>query len=106
MEENPFPDLRIDQTDFLDNLAGRSKCQKCGKSRKYYCYTCYVPVQEIVDRVPKIKVGCVCHCCLRGMGPSSGGINLAFSLLPPFSMVSTLQGKNLLLQEQILFFQI
>lgn len=56
MEEIPFPDLKIDQTDFLDNLAGRSKCQKCGKSRKYYCYTCYVPVQEIVDRVPKIKL--------------------------------------------------
>lgn len=56
MEEIPFPDLQIDQTDFLDNLTGRSKCQKCGKSRKYYCYTCFIPVQEIKDRFPKIKL--------------------------------------------------
>lgn len=56
MEEAPFPSLKIDQTDFLDNLASRSKCPKCGKSRKYYCYTCYVPVREIEGRVPKIKL--------------------------------------------------
>lgn len=56
MDENPFPDLDIDSTDFLDSISGRQKCPKCQKSRKYYCYTCYVPVPEIVDRIPVVKV--------------------------------------------------
>ncbi|XP_045208209.2 tRNA-uridine aminocarboxypropyltransferase 1-like [Mercenaria mercenaria] len=56
MEENPFPDLKIDSSDFLDTLCGRSKCSKCERSRKYYCYNCYVPVPEIEGKVPKVKL--------------------------------------------------
>lgn len=56
MEENPFPDLKITSSDFLDVLSGRSKCTKCQKSRKYYCYNCCVPVPEIEGKVPKVKL--------------------------------------------------
>lgn len=56
MAEHPFPHLKIDSTDFLDTLSGRSKCPKCDKSRKYYCYTCYVPVSEIKESVPQVKL--------------------------------------------------
>lgn len=56
MEENPFPDLKINSADFLDSLEGRSKCSVCHKSRKYYCYTCFVPVAEIADRIPQVKL--------------------------------------------------
>jgi hypothetical protein len=62
MEENPFPDLKIDTSDFMDSLNGRSKCSKCEKSRKYYCYNCYIPVPEIEDKVPKVKVGLTAAC--------------------------------------------
>ncbi|XP_060598738.1 tRNA-uridine aminocarboxypropyltransferase 1-like [Ruditapes philippinarum] len=56
MEEIPFPDLKIDTSDFMDSLNGRSKCSKCEKSRKYYCYNCYIPVPEIEDKVPTVKL--------------------------------------------------
>ena len=56
MEEIPFPDLKIQSADFLDTIAGRSKCRVCQKSRKFYCYTCYKPLKQIEDRVPRVKV--------------------------------------------------
>ena len=56
MEENPFPDLKIDSSEFLDTVKGRSKCSVCQRSRKYYCYTCYLPVPELSDKVPRVKV--------------------------------------------------
>lgn len=56
MEQDPFPELQIQSSDFLDELSARSKCSKCQKSRKFYCYTCYLPVPEIADRVPVVKV--------------------------------------------------
>ena len=56
MEVHPFPDLKVDSFDFLDELHGRSVCPNCKKSRKYYCYNCYVPVEGLQDRVPKIQV--------------------------------------------------
>jgi len=56
MEQDPFPEFQIDSSDYLDELNGRSKCSKCQKSRKFYCYTCYLPIPEITDKVPKIRV--------------------------------------------------
>ena len=56
MEERPFPELKVASADFLDEIKGRMKCPKCGRSRKWYCYTCYVPVAEVADKIPKVKV--------------------------------------------------
>ncbi|KAL4229028.1 DTW domain-containing protein 1 [Mactra antiquata] len=56
MEKNPFPDLLIDSSEFLECISGRQKCPKCMKSRKYYCYTCYLPVPEVADKVPYLKL--------------------------------------------------
>ena len=56
MEDNPFNDLKISDSSFLDQIAGRTECPKCGRTRKYYCYTCYVPMTCIKDSVPKVSV--------------------------------------------------
>ncbi|XP_055948219.1 tRNA-uridine aminocarboxypropyltransferase 1-like isoform X2 [Argiope bruennichi] len=53
---DPFSSMRIDDSQFLDNLPTRGICSVCNRSRKYYCYTCYVPVKEISDRLPKINL--------------------------------------------------
>ena len=56
MEENPFPHLKVTSAKSLDDLEGRTNCPKCGRSRMWYCYTCYVPVAEVAEKIPNIKV--------------------------------------------------
>ncbi|KAH3825884.1 tRNA-uridine aminocarboxypropyltransferase 1-like [Dreissena polymorpha] len=56
MEEEPFPGLKIESSDFLNDLDGRSKCSKCQRSRKFYCYTCFLPLPEIEHRIPRVKL--------------------------------------------------
>ncbi|XP_071157246.1 tRNA-uridine aminocarboxypropyltransferase 1-like isoform X1 [Mytilus edulis] len=56
MEEQPFSNLKISSSDFLDTLQGRSECPKCNKSRKYYCYTCYVPVDQLQGKLPYVQL--------------------------------------------------
>lgn len=56
MVEDPFPDLSIDDTSFLDTTESRHKCRKCTKSRKYFCYTCCVPMPQIQDKIPKLRL--------------------------------------------------
>ncbi|ESO86453.1 hypothetical protein LOTGIDRAFT_129117 [Lottia gigantea] len=57
MEDNPFPELKIDDFSFLNSTEKRERCSKCNRSRKYYCYTCYKPVNDfIADRIPKVKL--------------------------------------------------
>nr|XP_045619671.1 tRNA-uridine aminocarboxypropyltransferase 1-like [Procambarus clarkii] len=56
--ENPFLNLKISDSSFLNNLDGRSACSLCGKSRKYFCYTCYIPLPSIADKIPKVKLPC------------------------------------------------
>ncbi|KAK6195793.1 hypothetical protein SNE40_001148 [Patella caerulea] len=56
MEENPFPSLRISDFSILNTANGRSECSKCGRSRKFYCYTCFVPVQSLINHIPKVKL--------------------------------------------------
>ncbi|XP_029650146.1 tRNA-uridine aminocarboxypropyltransferase 1 [Octopus sinensis] len=56
MEENPFPDLKISNYDFLDESDDRRVCPKCGKSRKYFCYTCYKPVIGTEHLTPVVKL--------------------------------------------------
>lgn len=56
MEETPFPDIKISCHDVLESLDDRSECPNCHKSRKYYCYTCYVPVKDLENKIPKVKL--------------------------------------------------
>lgn len=56
----PFKGLKISEDwQKLEAVEGRTVCSLCKKSRKYFCYTCYVPVPEIQDFVPKVKVNIV-----------------------------------------------
>lgn len=53
---NPFEFMKIDDSQFLNTIDGRSPCPKCSKSRKFFCYTCYVPVENVADRLPKVQL--------------------------------------------------
>ncbi|CAM1154116.1 DTWD1 (predicted) [Pycnogonum litorale] len=48
--------LKIDSDEILQNLPGRTLCPSCKKSRMYYCYKCMVPVAEISDKIPRVKL--------------------------------------------------
>ncbi|KAK4289844.1 hypothetical protein Pmani_037217 [Petrolisthes manimaculis] len=55
-DENAFSGLHIQNSDFLNDINGRSPCVRCGKSRKYFCYTCYIPLPIIADKIPTVKL--------------------------------------------------
>lgn len=55
-DQQPFRDLNIASSDFLNSIQGRSECPKCKRSRKYYCYTCYIPVDQLEGNFPIVKV--------------------------------------------------
>ncbi|KAL1140294.1 hypothetical protein AAG570_000226 [Ranatra chinensis] len=66
-DDSPFENFIIsDKWKLLHSLDNRSHCSKCMKSRKYFCYTCYLPVSEIQDQVPYVKlplkVDIIKHC--------------------------------------------
>lgn len=52
----PFVNMKISDYSILTEIQDRSPCFKCGKSRKYFCYTCYVPIEQLCDRIPKVKL--------------------------------------------------
>lgn len=56
MLEDPFPDLQITDSAFLDSTDSRYKCERCTKSRKFFCYTCCTPNPKLKDRLPKVKL--------------------------------------------------
>ncbi|KAL8584976.1 hypothetical protein ACOMHN_043612 [Nucella lapillus] len=56
MLEDPFPDLQITDSTFLDSTDSRYKCERCTKSRKFFCYTCCTPNPALKDRLPKVKL--------------------------------------------------
>ncbi|GJQ85593.1 hypothetical protein Trydic_g20145 [Trypoxylus dichotomus] len=56
IDKNPFEGLCILNDSFLNDLQGRHPCSKCGKSRKYYCYSCYLPIKELEESLPRIKL--------------------------------------------------
>lgn len=60
MVDDPFPDLHIADTSFLDTTESRHKCRKCTKSRKYFCYSCCEPMPQIKDKIPRVKVRLHC----------------------------------------------
>lgn len=55
-DEKPFEGMIISNSEFLDQLNGRSTCPRCGKSRMYFCYTCYIPVPPIQGKIPQCKL--------------------------------------------------
>ncbi|XP_071942586.1 tRNA-uridine aminocarboxypropyltransferase 1-like [Antedon mediterranea] len=48
--------LKLASHSILESMNGRSPCPNCKASRKFYCYTCYVPVEELKDKVPQVKL--------------------------------------------------
>jgi len=52
---NPFAELKISSSNFLDDIKTRSCCEECGKTRKFFCYNCYIPVPELKSRIPHVK---------------------------------------------------
>jgi len=73
--ENPFGELKITSSDFLNDLKTRSSCKECGRSRKFFCYNCYIPIPELESLVPHInklpcKVDVIKH-QLEGDGKST-----------------------------------
>ena len=55
-DEEPFKDLKISNWEILGDVSERQPCQVCKKSRKYFCYNCYIPVPDLQEHVPKVKV--------------------------------------------------
>ncbi|XP_055380905.1 tRNA-uridine aminocarboxypropyltransferase 1 isoform X2 [Condylostylus longicornis] len=48
--------MEIADNTFLNQLNGRNPCIKCGKSRKFYCYSCYIPLNNISEKLPNVKL--------------------------------------------------
>lgn len=58
--EYPFTGMKINDSKFLETGESRFICRRCFKSRKYFCYNCNLALEELEDRIPKVKV------CLGG----------------------------------------
>lgn len=52
----PFEGMKISNKDILQKVEERSPCSKCHKSRKYFCYSCFIPVDDLIGKLPNIKV--------------------------------------------------
>ncbi|KYN03632.1 PREDICTED: DTW domain-containing protein 1 [Cyphomyrmex costatus] len=55
IDENPFCNLKINDTRELKLVESRRKCDLCQKSRKFFCYTCYQPVLSC-RYYPRVKL--------------------------------------------------
>ncbi|KAF2356338.1 DTW protein [Trinorchestia longiramus] len=51
-----FDEFRINDSRFLEEAEGRSRCTECGQSRKYFCYSCFLPLERFEDRVPSVQL--------------------------------------------------
>lgn len=54
--KNPFTKMEISDNSILGQMESRSPCTKCSKSRKYFCYSCFLPVAELENIIPKVKL--------------------------------------------------
>lgn len=54
--KNPFSQLHITSSEFLEEIKERGVCPKCNKSRMYFCYTCLTAVDSIRDRIPHVQL--------------------------------------------------
>lgn len=55
-DENPFAGLKISDYSILDSIQDRSLCCKCNKSRKYFCYMCCIPVKQLENKIPQLRL--------------------------------------------------
>ena len=56
MDENPFPDLNIDNLSILDAADTKVVCPSCGTKRRYFCYSCILYVNELEKSMPVVRV--------------------------------------------------
>lgn len=56
MDDNPFPDLHIDDLSVLDAADSKVVCPSCGTKRRYFCYSCILFVNDLDKAVPVVKV--------------------------------------------------
>ncbi|CAG7818472.1 unnamed protein product [Allacma fusca] len=54
--QNAFAGFKIDSSDFLDSIEGRTLCDKCHRSRKFFCYKCYLPMPPLEGRIPSVEL--------------------------------------------------
>ncbi|KAM7362175.1 tRNA-uridine aminocarboxypropyltransferase 1 [Cochliomyia hominivorax] len=52
----PFKNMHLADHTVLDTIEGRFDCSKCNRSRKFFCYNCYVPVGNLGDVIPKVRI--------------------------------------------------
>lgn len=52
----PFIHMKINDYSVLDTIEGRFNCPECSRSRKFFCYSCYVPVGNLGEVFPKVKI--------------------------------------------------
>lgn len=52
----PFKNMRLEDYSVLDTIEGRFDCPRCQRSRKLFCYSCYIPVGNLGEIIPKVKV--------------------------------------------------
>jgi DTW domain-containing protein YfiP len=71
MELNPFSELQITSSCFLDELTTRESCAGCHKSRKYFCYTCYTLLPSLANKIPHVKLPFKVH-IIKHPGEVSG----------------------------------
>lgn len=55
IDKAPFTNFLISDSEKLNTVMGRKRCERCHRSRKFFCYTCCLPV---IDRsyFPRVKV--------------------------------------------------
>ncbi|XP_073820499.1 tRNA-uridine aminocarboxypropyltransferase 1 [Musca autumnalis] len=52
----PFINMKIDDYTILDHIEGRFNCSQCLRSRKFFCYSCYIPVGNLDEIIPKVRI--------------------------------------------------
>ncbi|XP_061394349.1 tRNA-uridine aminocarboxypropyltransferase 1 [Musca vetustissima] len=52
----PFINMKIDDYTILDTIEGRFNCSQCLRSRKFFCYNCYIPVGNLGEIIPKVRI--------------------------------------------------
>lgn len=52
----PFVNMRLADYKILDRIEGRQFCSRCNRSRKYFCYNCYVPIGNLGEVMPYVRL--------------------------------------------------
>ncbi|KAH8271173.1 hypothetical protein KR018_000789 [Drosophila ironensis] len=52
----PFAHMRLADPSVLDTIEGRHNCRICHRSRKFFCYNCHIPVGDLEDLLPRLRL--------------------------------------------------